>query len=405
MLARIAVGVIVKDILKLGWMQVLWAVVALVSVPQGALAQGTDDLTEAPVPSAGEVPIALLVDVTSNQVLFAREPTRRFVPASITKVMTLYHAFELIDEGELAADQQFQMSEETWAQWHRKGSTMFIPDGASVAVDDLLMGIANVSANDGAVALATGHAGSLEAWVDAMNTRARALGMTNSHFGTVNGWPDEGRTFTNAHDLVQLAKSLTARHPDKYKRYIGQQGFRFNNIAQSNRDPMIGRVEGADGIKTGFTSESGLGYLGSAIRGQQRLVVVIAGANQESVRGEAARALIDWGYDAFERIKVADKGQSIGNARVQNGTTKSVKLNTAGPVFVNVPQGKRAAAQMSIIYDGPLHAPIKAGDQIATLLVTTPGLEPARIPLVASGAVEEAGFFSRIWNGITGWLA
>ncbi len=359
----------------------------------------------APVPKAAEVPIALLVDVTSNQVLFAREPERRFVPASITKVMTLYHAFELIEEGALTPQQEFTMRDETWAQWHRKGSTMFIPDGASVTVDNLLMGIANVSANDGAMALAEGQAGSLEAWLEGMNARARSLGMTNSHFGTPNGWPDEGRTFTNAFDLVRLAKFLTDRHPEKVARYIGQEGFRFNNIAQNNRDPMIGRVEGADGIKTGFTSEAGLGYLGSAAREGQRIVVVIAGADLLNARDETARALVEWGFSAFDRIKLADEGQFVGRARVQNGSAKSVSLQTSAPVFVNVPQEESSGAQMTISYGGPLRAPIEAGDHVATLLVTVPGLESARIPLVASESIEEAGFFGRIWNGITGWFA
>ena len=358
----------------------------------------------APVPSKGDVPIALLVDVTSNQVLYAREANRRFVPASITKVMTLYHAFELMDEGKLSPTQQYRMRDETWAEWHRKGSTMFIPDGASVAVSDLLTGIANVSANDGAMALAEGQAGSLDAWLAGMNARARALGMTSSHFGTPNGWPDEGRTFTNARDLVRLAKSLTERHPDKVARYIGKPGFRFNNIAQDNRDPMIGRVEGADGIKTGYTNEAGLGYLGSAARNGQRLVVVIAGADRQSIRGEAARGLIEWGFAAFDRKKIADSGQPIGRARVQNGSARSVALETSGPVFVNVPRDNASDAQLSISYDGPLHAPIAAGQRVATLLVKVPGLEPARIPLVASEDIERAGFFGRIWNGITGWF-
>ncbi|UAB79762.1 D-alanyl-D-alanine carboxypeptidase [Erythrobacter sp. SCSIO 43205] len=378
-----------------------WALtaIALLAVPYAASAQGT-----APVPPKAEVPIALLVDVTSNQVLYAREAERRFVPASITKVMTLYHAFELIDEGSLTPSQRFQMREETWAEWHRQGSTMFIPNGAKVAVSDLLMGIANVSANDGAIALAEGQAGTVNAWLDAMNSRARALGMTNSHFGTPNGWPDEGRTFTTANDLVRLAKALTERHPDKVKRYIGQPGFRFNDIAQSNRDPMIGRVKGADGIKTGFTSEAGLGYLGTAKRNGQRLVVVIAGANKESTRGEAARNLIEWGFAQFDRNKVVESGQLVGKARVQNGAASWVDLQTSGPVYVNLPRVEGSAVTMSIAYDGPLHAPITAGKRVATLLVTVPGLEPARIPLVASQDVAKAGFFTRIWNGFMGWF-
>lgn len=379
----------------------------------GALALGaigaaaSISFAQAPETIAPEdkAPIVLLVDVTSDQVLFAREADRRFVPASITKVMTLFHAFELIEEGNLDPRQQFQMNEETWKLWHRKGSTMFIGSDDSVLVDDLLMGIANVSANDGSIALAEGQAGTLEAWLEGMNGRARALGMTNSHFGTPNGWPDEGRTFTNAADLVKLAKALVSRHPQKYARYVGQEGFRYNNIAQSNRDPMIGRVEGADGIKTGYTNESGLGYLGTAKRGNQRLVVVVAGANREDERAAAARGLIEWGFAAFDRVQVARKGETMGSARVQNGDAKNVSLATVKPVFVNFPNGRDADVKLSIAYDGPLHAPIVAGAQVATLVVQVPGAEPARIPLVAQDNIGEAGFFTRIWNGITGWFS
>ncbi len=358
-----------------------------------------------PVPSSEELPIALLVDVTNDQVLFAREEHRRFVPASITKAMTLLHAFELIEDGNLDPRQQFQMRAETWAEWHRKGSTMFIGAEDRVPVDDLLMGIANVSANDGSIALAEGQAGSIENWLDGMNARAQALGMTSSHFGTPNGWPDEGRTFTTASDLVRLAKALAANHPQKYARYVGKEGFRYNNIAQSNRDPMIGVVEGADGIKTGYTNESGLGYLGSAMRAGQRLVVVVAGTNRQIIRAEAARGLIEWGFAEFEQVQVARMGQRMGSARVQNGNRGKVMLETARPVLVNVPRGQTNEMQVSISYDGPLRAPIVAGSVVATLLVQAPGQEPARIPLLAEHSVQQAGFVARIWNGVRGWFS
>lgn len=360
--------------------------------------------TPPPIPSDAEVPVALLVDITSDQVLYAREPRRRFVPASVTKVMTLFHAFELMEEGNLDPRHQFRMREETWREWFRQGSTMFIAQDDNVLVDDLLMGIANISANDGSVALAEGQAGSIAAWTQGMNRRARELGMTDSHFGTPNGWPDEGRTFTSARDLVRLADAMVRRHPQKFARYIGKPGFSFNNIAQENHDPMIRVVEGADGIKTGFTNEAGLTYLGTAKRDGQRLVVVIAGATRGSTRAEAARGLIEWGFGAFERINVASQGQTVGRARVQNGNARSVGLETDRPVFVNVPSGRSGEMRVFIAYDGPLRAPIEAGTRVATLVIDVPGLEPARIPLLAQDSVEEAGILARLWNGITGWL-
>ncbi|MEO1221881.1 MAG: D-alanyl-D-alanine carboxypeptidase, partial [Pseudomonadota bacterium] len=208
-----------------------------------------------------------------------------------------------------------------------------------------------------------------------------------------------------ASDLVRLAKAIARRHPEKYARYIGQPGFRYNNIGQDNRDPMIGRVEGADGLKTGYTNESGLGYLGSADRQGQRLVVVVAGANRNDTRSDAAIGLIEWGFGAFERVQVAHEGRSVGTARVQNGSARSVGLKTARPVFVNVPRGQEDQVEVKIAYSGPLRAPIVEGAAIATLLVSVSEGEPARIPLLATEDVREADFLARLWNGLAGWFS
>ncbi len=356
-------------------------------------------------PPADEVPIALLVDITSGQVLHSRNAERRFVPASITKVMTLYTAFELIEQGKLDPAQTFIMRDETWEEWGGQGSTMWINAGDEVAVDDLLMGIANISANDGSILLAEGHAGSVAAWIRAMNSNAREIGMVNTHFGTPNGWPDEGSTFTTATDLVMLAQALFQSHRSRYERYIGKPGFYFNGIEQRNRDPLIGRTEGADGIKTGYTNESGFGYLGSAERDGQRLVLVVAGVPRNAIRSRAARNYIEWGFSAFDREQLFEEGDEVGFAKVQNGRARSVALRTDRTVFVNVPSGRSGDLQISIEYDGPLRAPFEQGEAVATLVIDVPEMEPARIPLLAAESVSEAGFFSRIWNGIAGWFA
>lgn len=355
-------------------------------------------------PSAAEVPIAILVDVTSGQVLHAREIDRRFVPASITKVMTLYHAFELIEEGNLDPRQTFTMDRDTWAQWSAQGSTMWINFGDSVSVDEILMGIANISANDAAVLLAKGQAGSVDSWVKAMNARARDLRMTGSHFGTPNGWPDEGRTFTTARDLIRLGEALVARHPEKFARFIGQPGFAYGGIEQPNHDPLIGKVAGADGIKTGYTNEAGYGFLGTAQRNGQRLMLVVAGVDRGSLRARAARDYLEWGFGAFERRRLFGKDEIIGHARVQNGAARSVALRAGRPVYVNVPRGAQAELRMTIAYDGPKRAPLAAGEAVAMLVVEVPGMEPARIPLLAAEAVPQAGAFARIFNGIAGWF-
>jgi len=354
------------------------------------------------VPTAAEAPAALLVDLGSGQVLHARNPDRRFMPASVTKVMTLYLAFELIDAGRLDPRQVFMMSPAIARDWHRTGSSMFLEAGERVQVDDLLLGIANVSANDGAAVLAEGQAGSLAAWTAQMNRTARVIGMTGSHFGTPNGWPDEGRTFTTANDLIRLARAMITRHPDKFGYYIGRAGFDYKGIAQLNHDPLIGRVPGADGIKTGFTNEAGFAYLGTARRDGQRLVLVLAGVESSRLRARLARAYLEWGFTAFDRRRLFEPGAVIGQAQVQDGAARRVALKAAGPVSITLPRGSTSVLTATIRYDGPLRAPLAAGQEVAVLEVTSPGAAPARIPLYTAEAVGTAGPLDRIINAIAG---
>ena len=209
--------------------------------PLRALVPDPGPVTPA-VPTAAEAPVALLVDLGSGQVLHARNPDARFMPASVTKVMTLYLAFELIAAGRLDPSQVFMMSPVIASEWRRKGSTMFLDRGERVRVDDLLLGIANVSANDGAAVLAEGQAGSVAAWTTQMNQTALGLGMTGSYFASPNGWPDEGRTFTTANDLARLARALIMRHPDKFGYYIGRAGFDMQAICQAANSLIMDRV-------------------------------------------------------------------------------------------------------------------------------------------------------------------
>ena len=352
-----------------------------------------------------DFPVVYLVDASNGQVLFEREADRRFVPASVTKVMTLFTAFELIDDGKLAPHHLLTVSPEAWMEWRGKGSTMFLNADDRVPLSELLTGIANVSANDASYVLAEETAGSLEGWTAQMNAKARSIGMRQSHFGTPNGWPDEGRTFTTARDLVTLARVLMRDHPEKVARYMGKREFTFAGITQPNHDPMIGRVEGADGLKTGYTNEAGFNYLGSAKRGDQRLIVVVAGGDRKSERAKLARGLVEWGFSAFDRKALYAKGATVGSARVQNGAARSVDLIAGRDIVASVPKGKDENVRMTIRYDGPLRAPIAAGDPVATLVIEAPDMEPARVPLLAKDSIENAGFFSRITNAFAGWFS
>lgn len=351
-----------------------------------------------------DIPVALLVDASNGQVLFERSASRRFVPASVTKVMTLYTAFEMIDKGQLDPDHYLTVSPEAWMEWRGKGSTMFLGADERVLISDLLTGIATVSANDASFVLAEGASGSVGGWTARMNSTARAIGMRQSHFGTPNGWPDEGRTFTTAHDLVALARALLRDHPDKVARFIGRKSFSYGGITQTNHDPMIGRVDGADGIKTGYTNEAGFTYLGTARRGDQRLILVVAGGYDKYARARLARGLIEWGFASFDRKRLFATGARVGEARVQDGMASRIELVAQRDVFINVPSGKGEGLRMTIVYDGPLRAPIAAGERVATLVIEAPDMEPARVPLLAERSVGKAGILSRIANAVTGWF-
>ncbi|MBX7526812.1 D-alanyl-D-alanine carboxypeptidase family protein [Qipengyuania vesicularis] len=356
-------------------------------------------------PAASDAPIAYLYDVTSGQVLFAREANRRFMPASITKVMTTFLAFEWMEEGRIVPQQTYTPRLETWRRWKNVGSTMFLPHDAQVSFDDLLHGVTTVSANDGAAALAEGAAGSVEEWVAAMNAKASEIGMADSHFGTPNGWMDEGRTFTTASDLSTLATAMLRRHPSKYRHYVGRPEFTYNEITQPNHDPISGVVRGADGIKTGFTNQAGYGFLGAAERNGRRLVMVVAGSPRARDRNRAARELIEWGFAAFDQRRLFPPNARVAKAEVQGGSRTQVPLVAPYGIYADIPAGGNGDVRLSVSYEGPVQAPISQGEEIAELVVSVEGMPDYRVPLVAGQDVGEAGLVRRALNGVLGWFS
>ncbi len=359
---------------------------------------------KAAIPTEEQAPIALMIDMSSGQTLYAREADRRFMPASITKVMTTFLAFEWIQEGRLIPQQIMSVRPETFRKWSGVGSTMFLPHDARLRADQLLHGITTISANDASVVLAEGAAGSTESWVAAMNAKAAAIGMRDSHFGTPNGWMDEGRTFTTARDLSVLARTMIGRHPKKYRHFIGAEGMEYNGIAQRNHDPISGVVDGADGIKTGFTNQAGYGFLGSAQRDGRRLVMVIAASPRGRDRRDASRAFIEWGFASFESARLFGKGEQVGEARVQDGDTSRIALVAPAPIRVSLPKGRAVDVDLAIRYEGPVRAPIAKGETIAELIVTIDGEVVNKVPLAAERAVDAANPFRRVFNGIGRWL-
>jgi D-alanyl-D-alanine carboxypeptidase (penicillin-binding protein 5/6) len=361
-------------------------------------------------------PVAFMKDLSSGAVLYARDADRRMPPASMAKMMTVYVAFEMIKKGDLKLDQMITVRPETWKRWHgpQAGSTMFLSPGEQVSVRDLLYGIVTLSGNDACVVLAEGASGTEPAFVALMNDTARRLGLTNSHFGTSNGWPDEGVTYVTARDLTTLAARTIQDFPAFYKAFYSRTSFTWGktmgsgqDITQANRDPLLGRVQGADGLKTGHTQEAGFGFTGSAEQNGRRLVMVLAGLTSSNERAAQSVAFMNWGFRAWKSQPIAKAGQKVQVAEVQLGDARTVGLVAPRDLAATVPQGTAGQIKVRVVYNGPIKAPVAKGQHIADLVVTTGDTAPQVMPLVAAEAVGEAGFFDRLMAGfrsLFGWV-
>jgi D-alanyl-D-alanine carboxypeptidase (penicillin-binding protein 5/6) len=355
-------------------------------------------------------------DLSSGAILYARDADRRMPPASMAKMMTVYVAFEMIKKGDLKLDQMITVRPETWKRWHgpQAGSTMFLSPGEQVSVRDLLYGIVTLSGNDACVVLAEGASGTEPAFVALMNDTARRLGLTNSHFGTSNGWPDEGVTYVTARDLTTLAERTIQDFPAFYKAFYSRTSFTWGktmgsgqDITQANRDPLLGRVQGADGLKTGHTQEAGFGFTGSAEQNGRRLVMVLAGLTSSNERAAQSVAFMNWGFRAWKAQPIAKAGQKVQVAEVQLGDARTVGLVAPRDLAATVPQGTAGQIKVRVVYNGPIKAPVAKGQHIADLVVTTGDTAPQVMPLVAAEAVGEAGFFDRLMAGfrsLFGWV-
>jgi D-alanyl-D-alanine carboxypeptidase (penicillin-binding protein 5/6) len=352
-------------------------------------------------------PIAFMQDMSSGAVLYEKSADQVMPPASMAKMMTVYTAFDLIKKGELKLDQRLTVQPATWQKWHgpAAGSTMFLSANEQVSVNDLLEGIITLSGNDACIVLAEGIAGTEGAFTDLMNRNAQKLGLTKSHFGNSMGWPDGDVTHVSARDLATLAEATIRDFPDLYKRYYGRPNMTWGktmggkDISQDNRNPLLGRVEGADGLKTGHTDEAGYGFTGSAQQNGRRVVLVLAGLTSFNQRISESVSFMNWGLHAWRLVKIAPKGKQIETAEVQLGNANSVGLVAPKDLAVTVPAGLGSEMKMSVAYDGPIKAPFKAGDHIANLIVRVPGMPDQAIPLAAAADVGKAGFFDRVAAG------
>ncbi|MCU0762746.1 MAG: D-alanyl-D-alanine carboxypeptidase [Hydrogenophaga sp.] len=355
----------------------------------------------------------LLVDVTSGQVLAAKDPDQPVEPASLTKLMTAYLVFDALKAKKITLTQTLPVSERAWKM---PGSRMFIDPSMQVPVEDLIKGMIVQSGNDATVALAEGVGGSVERFVELMNQQAKALGMRNSSFRNPEGLTEAGHTMT-ARDLATLATRLMADFPE-YVTYYAIQRYRYPGTPEANdrnRNVLLFRDPTVDGLKTGHTNAAGyclvatarreVASLGAGADGQRRLLSVLLGASSENVRAAESQKLLNWGYSAFDAVRLAKPGEALSTPRVWKGKQAQVQLGLPKGIVVTVPAGEAAQLRTEIVRPEPLVAPFARGQVLGSLKVNTAGgALVTEIPLTVLEPVEESGIFGRAWDAIRLWI-
>jgi len=333
----------------------------------------------------------MVTEVDTNTVLLAKNADNRMAPASMSKVMTAYVVFGLLKEGRLKLTDDLPVSERAWRMG---GSKMFVAIGGRIKVDDLIRGMIVQSGNDACVVLAEGLAGSEEAFVDLMNQKAQQLGLSNSHFANVSGLPDPQEWMT-AHDLTVLGTRIIKDFPEYYD-YFSEKDFNFNNIDQGNRNPLLYKDIGADGLKTGHTDESGYSLIGSVVRGDRRVIVVISGLPTMKDRAAEGERLVEWAFREFNNYKLFSPGDKVDDADVWLGRDSKVGLTVANDLTVTLPRRSRRDMKVTISYDNPVPAPIAQGDKIGKISIAAPGADTVERPLFAAAAVPSIGALGRM---------
>lgn len=350
---------------------------------------------------------AILIDAETGTVLFQKEPDARMPPASMAKLLTSAVVFDAIESGRLRLDDEFVVSENAWRQGGAGsgGSTMFAKLGSAIKIADLMRGIVVQSGNDACIVVAEGMAGTEATFADLLNEEARKIGLTKSNFKNSTGLPDPDQ-YTTARDLAKLAKYIIDEFPEFYKIY-GEPEFTWNKIKQRNRNPLLDMNIGADGLKTGFTEESGYGLTGSAVRDGQRLIMVMNGMKSEKERSEEARKLLEWGFRAFERVNLFSDGEVIADVNVFGGTTGKVGVVSKGALDVLLPRGSADQIKAQIVYQGPIPAPVEEGQEIGIIRLTA-GTLTKEAPVYAADSVAVGTMSQRAVDGLTellfGWF-
>lgn len=347
-------------------------------------------------PPALAVKAYLLRDFNSGNIIASYQKDERVEPASLTKIMTAYLAFDAIKHGHLKLDQILPVSERAWKT---EGSKMFIEPNKPVTVDELLHGMIIQSGNDASVTLAIGVAGSEEQFADMMNKQAAKLGMTNTHYMNATGLPDQNH-YTTANDLAILANALIRDFPQEYQRLYSVKEYTYNKITQPNRNRLLWLDASVDGMKTGHTNSAGYCLIASSKRDHSRLISVVLGAASEAMRATESQKLLSYGFQFYESTLVYKQAQTINTLRVYKGQSKTVAGTVTKDFYLTLPKGDYARVKASMISQQPLIAPIKAGQEIGKVRFTLDGKTINEQKLVAAAAVDEAGFFGRIPDSI-----
>lgn len=370
-----------------------------------ALAAGAS-LAQAPQPPEVAARSWLLLDVNTHQVLAAKDADLPVEPASLTKLMSAYIVFQALKDKRLTLEQTLPVSERAWRTGMTGASRSFLPLNSQVKVDDLLKGMIVQSGNDATVVLAEGVGGSYEQFVAMMNRQAQAFGLKATSFKNPEGLTAPGHTST-ARELATIAERLVRDFPE-YLPYYSMKEFTYNKIKQPNRNLLLYRDPTVDGLKTGYTDAAGYCLVTTAKRdfpnGQRRLITVVLGAASMESRANESQKLLNWGYSAFDAVKLFDASQAVVSPEVWKGKSRNAKLGSAAAVFVNVPKGQGDKLKTDIARTDPLVAPLVKGQVVGTIKVSAGGTPVAEVPLTVLENVETAGILGRAWDSLRLWL-
>jgi serine-type D-Ala-D-Ala carboxypeptidase (penicillin-binding protein 5/6) len=356
----------------------------------------------------------LVVDLTTRQTLAERDADAHYDPASLTKLMTAYLVFQALKDKKLTLEQPLPVSKLAWAERKGGGSLMFIDTTMTPKVDELLKGLIVESGNDAAVALAEGVAGSVDVFVAMMNRQAQAWGLKNTSFKNVTGLTEPGH-YSSARDMVTIAAHIISDFPE-YFPYYSIKEYKYNNIAQPNRNVLLRRDPTVDGMKTGYTEAAGYCLLATAARefpnlgpagggGKRRIMTVVLNTTSMEARANESQKLLNWGFQAFDTVRLFDDGKPIVTPQVWKGTASVAKLGPSGALFISVPKGEGAKLQTKIERTDPLIAPLAKGQKVGKILVSTAAGTPVtEVPLVVMEPVEQSGILGRAWDALRLWI-